>query len=320
LSGIHAARVVASGNCIDAATEKALAGPVAQLNQRLISQSIDVAIFWPALIREVARNKDGSGGKVSDQASCEQALIAAGISEFQSEQTSRAVAHLLGQCREAFATRYPKLRDQLQLRAGPLRQSWETVGPGMLRSISKRIWSGDPPDDWWPARVEGHLVQPMRGGDGNIAGEKRFWIEAMLTDADPALPEVLRIAFLVTRMAIEAHVRQRSGDVLSSLPWTEAACVVVLDTAAEFGLVSAADPPLDAAVARWLRGDTWSAEVLRSWADQWHQTKAAMPVALKALARMTEVRRGEIADQNLPAGLDLLDEDTLRELGIQDDP
>ncbi|MEM9644129.1 MAG: hypothetical protein AAF989_03965 [Planctomycetota bacterium] len=328
LSALHAARTVGSGHvCIDAATQRQLSVLVSELNQRLVSQSVNVARFWETLICETAMRKDSRGkesgsksGIDTDQRSlCVSALTSGRISEFQIEQTAITVSRAIRDCQQAFTSRFPKLVDQLELRGKPLRQSWDTYGPGLLRSASRIIWGGDPPSDWWPASCDGYLVQPMRGGDGEAIGTTGFWIEAMLTDADPALPEVLRVAYLLTRVAIDRHVRDRSGDTMSLLPWREAAVVVVLKAAADLDLVPAIDLPIENAVARWLRGDVWVADVLRAWADQWQQTGAAMPVALKALDRMMESHRAGLASEVEMPGIDLLDDDMLRELGLQDD-
>ena len=47
LSAAHSAYVVATGApCTDSKTEQLLVGPVTDINNRLLSSSIDVAVFW----------------------------------------------------------------------------------------------------------------------------------------------------------------------------------------------------------------------------------------------------------------------------------
>lgn len=323
LSAMHAARTVGrSGQCTDAKTETQLAVPVASLNSRLIAQSVDVSAFWSEVIRLVATSKDGPTSKRDEQAICEAALSVAGVSEFQLEQTIPAIADLLRQCRSAFNERFPKLTEQLDLRGKPLKQSWNTYGPGLLKTISEKIWDGEPPDDWWPTSCDVRLVQPVSGGMGDVTGD-RLWIEAMLTDADPRVPEVLRIAWLVTRIAIARNIRERSGDSMSSLPWTKAATVITLESGVDIGLLPAGELPIATACECWSNGDPAVASVLKRWWTEYQQTKPAMPVALKALRRMLDSQRETESSrkQSMDASIDLenLDDDMKRELGLLDD-
>ncbi|TWU63086.1 hypothetical protein [Crateriforma conspicua] len=320
LSMLHAAHVVAGGaGCVDAATEKAMAAPVTQINARLVSESLDVYRFWDAVIRTAAVRKDGPVQRKAAIKDYEQALLDAGGSELQSEQTASAIADLFSSAGSAFDRRFPKLNQQLELRGRPLREAWESYGPGLLNQISKKIWQGQPPDDWWPAKVNGYWVQPMRGGDGGVAPDGRFWIEAMLTDAHRELPEVLRIAYLVTLIAVDEHIRQRSGEQWFTLPWPEAVVVVVLDAAAELDLVDDPESRIHLAVRHWLHRDLWLGEILKEWSSQWHSTGAVMPVAVKALAKMIDQHRRKLADDIESAGLNLLDDEMLSELGLTDD-
>ncbi len=286
LSAIHAAYVVAGGGrCVDAKIERLIVAPVTELNNRLLSAAVDIGSFWRRLIVEVA--SDRGGGERSDGAACEIALAAAGLSELQLETTAQGVARLIGECRSRYASRFPKLSEQLRLRSRPLKERWDAFGKGLLRAIAQRIWDGEPPSDWWPPRVEGLLIQPVRGGAGGFdADAQQFWIEAMLTDAEPSIPEVLRVAWLITRMAIEAHTREKSGEHSRRLPWSFASVPIVLAAAADLEVVSPQTPPIQQAMRLWQLGDDAIAETVERWWQQNEDSSVAMPVALKALERM----------------------------------
>jgi hypothetical protein len=292
LSAAHAAYVVATGaRCTDPKTEALLIEPVTEVNNRLVSSSIDVGAFWQSYLVERLRDTEMN-------VACAMALMSSGCSELQVEQTTKAISGRLSDARLAFMQRFPKLAEQLELRARPLREKWDTYGPGLLRDVGRQIWDNSPPENWWMPRVQGWLVQPVRGGDGGFdVHSERFWIEAMLTDADPLVPEVLRIAWLVTRMAIERHIRERSGDLSLSRAWSLVSVPLVLTAAAELELIRGGDLPIARAMELWQIGDAQIAERLRQWWQQLRQTPQPLPVALKALDRLLKQAGDSLASR-----------------------
>lgn len=279
LSAAHAAYVVATGaKCTDPKTEALLIDPTAQINTRLINESIDVANFWQCYLSEIA------GGMTLDRA-CDAALMSSGCSELQLDATAGAVAKQLSHAKSLFDERFPKLIEQLELRGRPLRQRWNTLGPGCLREVERLIWQNSPPEDWWPNRVNGHLVQPIRGGDGGWDGPGgRFWMEAMLTDADPALPEVLRVAWLISSVAIENHSRSRSSESELITAWKLASVPIVLSAATAVELVASDPLPIDKAMSMWHVAPPAAADVVAKWWDDWQASKTALPIALRKLS------------------------------------
>ncbi len=281
LSAAHSAYIVATGApCVDQKTEQLLVSPVTGINTRLISSSIDIGMFWQRYRSGIIANDDSNRA-------CAKALLSAGCSEFQVEQTAKAISSLLSECRLSFSRRFPKLGDQLELRARPLKQHWEMVGPGLLGNIQRQVWGDSLPDDWWPTRVDGLLVQPMRGGDGGydtLAG--KFWIEAMLTDVDPAVPEVLRVAWLVTQLAIESHFRDKSGDQTLARAWSLASVPLVLTAAAQLDLIQGEKLPIRAAIDLWHLGGEEVSGKLELWWQRTQDAPTPLPVALKEFDRM----------------------------------
>lgn len=284
LSAAQAAYVVATGaRCVDPKTERLLAGPVTEINNRLLSTSIDIAGFWKQYLHERISESDVA-------TACTVALMSSGCSEMQVEQTGKAIKNRLSEARSAFLSRHPKLEEQLELRARPLRERWEAFGEGLLREIERQVWQNSPPEGWWPSRVTGLLLQPLRGGDGGCDGpSETFWIEAMLTDADPRVPEVLRVAWLMTRMAIENHSRQRSGDTTLLKPWSYASVPLVLVAATGVELIQAGQLPTGRAMELWHFGDPLAADTVTLWWDEFQQTKEPLPVALRKLNQSLSV-------------------------------
>lgn len=280
LSAAHATCMVATGApCADPKLEQLLAEPVADINNRLLSASIEMGSFWKQYRSQILAGSDISPA-------CTRALMAGGCSELQMDQLTKAVTRQLSEARRAFQAKYPKLAEQLDLRARPLRDRWGTVGPGLLREVERQIWANSPPDDWWMPRVLTLMVQPVRGGDGDFDSQHaKFWMEAMLTDTDPSVPEILRIVWLITRMAIDQHTRDRSADQSLAHPWALVSVPLVLTAAVELEMVSR-DLPIRRAMELWNFGDAAVAEILHQWWLQHTANPIPLPVALRQLQNL----------------------------------
>ncbi|QDT61059.1 hypothetical protein SV7mr_35890 [Stieleria bergensis] len=298
LSSIHAAFVVATGaHCTDSKTESAMRGPTSEINTRLVSSMVDVRTFWSALFGTVAEG-------VSAREACPLALVKAGCSEMSAEQSAAGIASLLDQCRLAFQDRFPKLPQQLELRSSPLKDRWMTYGPGLLIQSAKVIWQGQPPKDWWPTAVKCLLLQPIRGGDGGFdSGKRRVWMEAMLTDVNPQVSELLRLVYWVLRVAVGRHLSQTRENLSfnptpvqdatdpedfgsgtfqqSRLAWDLGCIPVVLTAAQELDLIPSGPPPVATAVTLWRRAEPAAAQAVENW---WAENKSTpMPIALQNL-------------------------------------
>ena len=119
-------------------------------------------------------------------------------------------------------------------------------------------------------------------GDGP---DEKFWMEAMLTDADPALPEVVRVAWLVSSIAIENHSRARSSESELIAAWKLASVPIVLSAATELELVASNPLPIDKAMAMWHVAPPSAADIVANWWDEWQTSKTALPVALRKLSQ-----------------------------------
>jgi len=278
LSAAHAAYSVATeATCNDQKTEKLLFQPVTEVNNRLFASAVDVGQFWQQYLLLIMSD-------IPLEKACEAALLAAGANEMQLDQTSKAVANRLGDARHAFFSRYPKITEQLELRARPLRERWETFGPGLLNQVGKQIWGDRPPEDWWQQQVTALCVQPVRGGDGGYhPNQARIWLEAMLTDVDALVPEVLRVAWLVTSMAIDSYARQTSSDLRLMQPWLLASVPLVLNAGSELELVRGDRLPINEAMKLWRFGDDEVGTIVARWWESTLGSEAPMPARLKQL-------------------------------------
>ena len=260
LSAAHATYVVATGGvCTDSKLESLLVDDAAQINTRLVNESVDVSRFWSQYLCEVA-------AQTPIDTACARALTSAGSNQWNSEQTGGAVTRRLVSARDVFSKKFPRLTDQLELRGQPLRIRWDTYGVGLLRQIDRLIWQGESPSHWWPASVEGLWVQPIRAGSGSHDSDNaRFWMEAVLTDVDPMVSEVLRIAFLITGIAMERYTKSVSGESRVQNLWSVAAVPIVLAAAAELEVIPPGDLPVSNAMRLWQVGTEEMAKTVSSW-------------------------------------------------------
>lgn len=268
---------------------------VARISERLITTSVNESCFWDFLIDEIVSHP--SDPAMTPQL-CEVALLRSGHSQLQSDQTAAAIYRCLNTCRRACEDESPRLAEQLRLRYSPLKQAYEAYGPGIVRSIGNRIWNGAPPKDWWPGKVTVHAVQPIHSGAaGRSSSQTTVWIEAVLTDISPLVPEWLRLVQQLTEMAVDTHTRthasnfsNESASTGTELPWSLAMVPLVLEEAKDRGLVGGGDLPLAAALDLWQLPETQhndlnslSIVLGRWWTDIGSQAQA-FPIALKQLS------------------------------------
>ena len=278
LSAAWATYVVATGMiCTDEKTEQALVDSAKEINHRLVTASTDNRRFWTCFLdRCVAGDDADTVVAVS--------LMNAGCGELQLEPTAKAIGSRLGEARHLFFQRFPKLEEQLPLRFGPLRERWETIGPGLLREVERQVWQNSPPNDWWPAAVTVSAVQPIAGGGGGLDPDSdSIWVEAMLTDADPIIPEILRVIWLVTSLAIETHIRSRTGERMMSSAWSLVSVPLVLSAASHLEMFPPGDLPIGRAVQIWHGASPETVETLVRWWQEYAASTTPLPLALQEL-------------------------------------
>lgn len=151
---------------------------------------------------------------------------------------------------------------EVQLRLRPIREQWEARGPGMLRHLQSMCsWLAFPP------AINIHLVTPQKGGGGGrVLGTTDIEFVAVLANRWPHLPEVARLAWLITCAATQAGHHQ--GQALIG---------AVLAAAEHVEVATCDDATVATASREWLDGTDLLCDEDKLHA--WWQTKglAALP-------------------------------------------
>lgn len=246
-----------------------------ELNNHLLAASISVPDFWTLWADDVIL------GHSRDEAMMEAVGTASGTF-LQTESKTAGVGRRIKDFWDVVAAGMPKIDHQLPLRIGPIRSQWDTYGPGMLKHIERQIWGANSPSDWWPATITARMIHPVRGGAGDVCqGGGSFWMEAMLTNDHPKIPEVLRAIWLSTRVAIEQHLLSRSDAMGLRRGWSWASVAFVIDAATEVGVLNQ-PVSIGEAMKHWQFGDASIATRVEHWWDK-RDESTPLPLLIRSL-------------------------------------
>ena len=185
----------------------------------------------------------------------------------------------------AFRSQLTRLQEKWPLAKGRFEEQWLTHGPTLLAGVENQTEKG-----FVVKEAEAFVVQPVTGGGG--APHPRyhsFRIEGVAQDPEPALPEVLRLAwmaaslnFLLPHYADHFPTLQRTFAV-----GIRAVIPVVLTSAAELKLAACDKGALQTAVNMWLPDpEPELAAKLGHWWGAYQDTRPKWPLAVAALDRV----------------------------------
>ncbi|MDP7018674.1 MAG: hypothetical protein QGG36_22940 [Pirellulaceae bacterium] len=113
-------------------------------------------------------------------------------------QQLRAVAEWCRRAEQEIVDAFPESPQKLQHRLRPLREQWESRGPGLLQHVIENSNLSDRPDR---RETKLLLVYPTCGGGGWADPERNTVVfEALLANPDDRLPEVLRLAWFLLQL------------------------------------------------------------------------------------------------------------------------
>lgn len=108
----------------------------------------------------------------------------------------------------------PDWAPQMPARVRPLRELWQARGAGYLRQLTRHLGTSDESRSAGPIGA----VFPITGGFGIVLPDANgILLESPLTDLDDRVPEILRLAWLVTLQQIEQTVRADGRHEMATL-------------------------------------------------------------------------------------------------------
>jgi hypothetical protein len=276
-SSLHAAEAMFRGAPLaDSATAEALAEEVHRLAGLIAAAGIDADRFFEHALPLSARFDVPLAWS---KAVCGKLRGAAQQGDLP-ERLARQFAAL----QLAVSRKNPRLHEELELRAEPLRAQWEARGPGLMAAVARRT---EP--ELIVSTADVVLVQPVSGGGGAahvLYNSAR--IEAVLANPIAELPEVVRLGWLLAQLNLElpryrgALHRRRLVEL-----WSLAMIPPVLAAAEDVELARFDAETIATALANWTRDDRLSSvDTLVQWWETYESAKPAWGVALGALDRM----------------------------------
>jgi hypothetical protein len=284
VSALHAAEAIVAfpKQITDASFVEAIGSFSTYLGQwSMTAGFMDSSRFWPTLIATAAEIE-------SNYELVETTLRKCGRSTDSTTITS--LAGRVTDIEAAYKQMFPKFEEQIGFRLRPLQDQWLGYGAGLMAHVSrlteKRLLVGE-------ARII--PVQPVLGGYGyahiqnNIAR-----IEAVLTNPLAELPEVVRLAWLVSQLNLDVPVFSETlGQQtlhrlapLAMLPPVLAAAQVVEQSSCTSEMAALAiehwhiPVPLEASVQDDI------APTLMDWWETYLQTRPEWHIAMQALSKM----------------------------------
>jgi hypothetical protein len=245
----------------------------------------DVERFWDDLI--------AMGSQIDSNSELAISVLRKRAGTSVAEAHSASLAGLITDIEAAFLQMFPKYMEQSALRIRPLQDQWLGYGQGLLAHL-KRLTEKDLFVD--ECQVVG--IQPILGGYGKAHLDQNLVrIEAILTNPMSELPEVVRLAWLVSQLNLDLPgfnehlgfgVARRLAP-LAMLPPALAAAEVLELAKCDEATASLAIEQWQIAVPGSVDLESELAPSLMDWWETYLQTRPEWSTALRALAKMLGV-------------------------------
>ncbi len=280
VSAMHAAWVISQGRrLMDASLASELQPLVSELSKWAQTWQIPEGVFWRQLLALAADMPNNN--ELAER------MLRRLVGGSFSSASVTALASPIAGCEAVMRRKFPRLVEELALRVGPLQTAWEARGPGllgMLRSMTE--------EDFLVESATVLLVQPVAGGDGlSHLQTNRVHMEAVLTNIDHRLPEVLRLAWLLGQLNLDRPMYSESvhGHALAEV--AELALVpATLAPASEVQLAMLDEDTIALALEHWLHmsspAQTRTASILQAWWETATSTDWGWSTSLVALSEM----------------------------------
>jgi hypothetical protein len=258
----------------------AVAAPAERLQAALLEERVPPERFWSHVVPLAA-----DIGTVRELA---EVTLTKTVGRNEAAPRVGRFRDLLAELKDAFAAALPQLGEEWTTGAESLRQRWDYQGPGLLGRVVQWTEPGILVD---AATVV--LVYPaLRGGGAAHLPYNLLHIESQTTDPVAELPEVVRLAWLLSQLNLDLP-RYSEGVRPSRLATVAGLAMipVTLAAAAEVQLARCDAEAIGLALRSWLaplsEAGAWT-DTLTQWWETYCALRPAWATALQALDRLLD--------------------------------
>jgi hypothetical protein len=279
-SCLHAADAwVRSKSLADPRLTQAFVDSAAELQDEILRSPLPPGRFWRQLLTW-AHQYDNNRELAS------MAIRKTVRWEPQYEALTGRIADQIGRLESTVQRAIPEMLDELEMRSRPIREQWESRGPGLLHRVAQLT-----DERLIVENADVVLVLPALGGGGGAHLQNNsVRIEAVLTNNVLLLPEVVRLGWLLAQLNADLPVLSETltHDRLPTLAQL-AMLPAVLQAAQEVELTELNLQTLSSAIIAWhveaLPGSA-AAESLLLWWQTYLETRPEWKTAMAALEKM----------------------------------
>ncbi len=246
----------------------------------------DTARFWSLLV--------GHSAMIDSNTELAQAVVRKAAIRVADKTAISQLAGFISDIEAAYNQLFPKFHEQLPLRARPLQEHWLGFGPGLLAHLGRLTQK-----DLLVSEARVVLLQPILGGAGVAHLDQNLVrIEAVLTNPLVELPEVVRLAWLLSQLHLDLpfHSETIGANLLARLA-PLAMLPPILAAAEVMELSKCDDSVAELAIEQWHipvprdKGiHTEIVPVMMDWWETYLQTRPDWQTAMQAFAKMLGIQ------------------------------
>ena len=246
----------------------------------------DTARFWSLLI--------GHSALIDSNMELAQAVVRKAAVRIDNKSAASQLSGFISDIEAAYNQLFPKFQEQLPLRARPIQEHWLGFGPGLLAHLGRLTQK-----DLLVPEARVVLLQPILGGAGYAhIDQNMVRLEAVLTNPLVELPEVVRLAWLLSQLQLDLPVHSDSiGTNLLARIAPLAMLPPILAAAEVMELGRCDEAVVELAIEHWhipVPKDrdvhTEIVPVMMDWWETYLQTRPAWQTALQAFAKMLNLQ------------------------------
>jgi len=246
----------------------------------------DTARFWSLLI--------GHSATIASNMELAQLVVRKAAVRIDNKSAASRLSGFISDIEAAYNQLFPKFQEQLPLRARPIQEHWLGFGPGLLAHLGRLTQK-----DLLVPEAMVVLLQPILGGAGYVHIDQNLVrLEAVLTNPLVELPEVVRLAWLLSQLQLDLPIHSDSiGSNLLARIAPLAMLPPVLAAAEVMELGRCDEAVVELAIEHWhipvpKDRDVHSeiAPVMMDWWETYLQTRPNWQMAMQAFAKMLNLQ------------------------------